>query len=92
MVVSAHLWESLAESGLDSFLSEEIPEAECRFPVDFVVGGFSGVLHSSHAFPAVARDDGLLHLPLPLACRPGADGPLDAWFAHAEFHGVFFLS
>lgn len=63
------------------FLSEEIPEAECRFPVDFVVGGFSGIPDPSHALPAVSGDDGFLDLPFPFAFHPGADGSLDAYRA-----------
>lgn len=84
--------KSPVEAGLDGFLSEEIPETECRFPVDSIVGGFSGVPDPAHAFSAISGDEGFLRLPFPLACGPGADGPFYARFAHAEFHGVFFLS
>ena len=67
-------------------LLEQVPDAERGLPVDLVVGGFPGVPYPPHAFLPVAGDEGLLRLPLPLACGPRLERTFGAWGADAELH------
>ena len=78
--------------GRPAVLLEQVPGAERGLPVDFVVGGFPGVLYPSHALLPVAGDEGLFRLSLPLARGPRLERALGARGAHAELHYCHFSS